>query len=256
MVNSNGARGPYRKGVERRREIVAAAAELFGESGYTHSSMRELAKRVGLSQALLLHYFSDKEDLLVEVLNLRDSSVADYLADIAESDVATRSREVARHAAEHDGLTSLYIALSAEAVDPDHPAHGYFVDHYRAAQLQTRESAEVNGEPPAGVSPDLVTALGIAVMDGLQIQRQYRPDVDPVAAVDAFWQMVSAARSWWALTAQDACQALPADVSELDGPSNLVVLDHLDSGSPIPQRRAEDDAAEAELPTSHPSQSQ
>lgn len=201
MPDSNRARGPYRKGVERRREIVAAAATLFGESGYTHSSMRELAKRVGLSQALLLHYFSDKEDLLVEVLNLRDASVADYLEDIADRDVATRSREVARHAAEHAGLTSLYIALSAEAIDPDHPAHGYFVDHYKSAQAQTKEPGLRTDDPPAGVSPELVSALGIAVMDGLQIQRQYRPDVDPVAAVDAYWELVAAARSWWALEA-------------------------------------------------------
>lgn len=242
MANSNGARGPYRKGVERRREIVAAAAELFGESGYTHSSMRELAKRVGLSQALLLHYFSDKEDLLVEVLNLRDTSVADYLADIDESDVATRSREVARHSAEHEGLTSLYIALSAEAIDPDHPAHGYFVDHYHAAQKQTREPGMKASEPPAGVSPDLVTALGIAVMDGLQIQRQYRPDVDPVAAVDAYWEMVSAARSWWALTAQNHGEARIVDTSEVEHSP-----DH-DSESPIRQRVASNNAAEDTSP--------
>jgi AcrR family transcriptional regulator len=197
------ARGPYRKGVERRREIVAAAAQLFGESGYTHSSMRELAKRVGLSQALLLHYFSNKEDLLVEVLNLRDASVADYLADIAESDIATRSREVARHSAEHEGLTSLYIALAAEAIDPDHPAHGYFVDHYESAHARTREPGVESGERPVGVSPDLVSALGVAVMDGLQIQRQYRPELDGVAAVGAFWELVAAARAWWALGAEN-----------------------------------------------------
>lgn len=204
MTDTNRARGPYRKGVERRREIVAEAAKLFGESGYAHSSMRELAKRVGLSQALLLHYFSDKEDLLVEVLNLRDASVADYLEDMRESDVAARSRKVARHSAEHEGLTSLYIALSAEAIDPEHPAHGYFVDHYRSAQLQTREPGLERDEVPSGVSPDLVSVLGIAVMDGLQIQRQYRPDVDGVAAVDAFWELVAAARSWWALEASGA----------------------------------------------------
>lgn len=198
MADSKKARGPYRKGVERRREIVAAAAQLFGESGYTHSSMRELAKRVGLSQALLLHYFSDKEDLLVEVLNLRDASVAEYLANIAHSDIATRSREVARHSADHEGLTSLYIALSAEAIDPAHPAHQYFVDHYRSAQQQTREPAVEQGDVPAGVDPELVSALGIAVMDGLQVQRQYRSDLDGVAAVDAFWALVSAARAWWA----------------------------------------------------------
>ena len=213
MPDTSRARGPYRKGVERRREIVAAAAELFAESDYTHSSMRELAKRVGLSQALLLHYFSDKEDLLVEVLNLRDASVADYLAEIAKSDVATRSREVARHSADHEGLTSLYIALSAEAIDPDHPAHGYFVDHYRSAKEQTQEPSSGTDEPPAGVNPELVTALGIAVMDGLQVQRQYRPDLDAVAAVDAFWELVAAARSWWALEAKQAASG-PGETAE------------------------------------------
>jgi len=38
-------------------------------------------------------------------------------------------------------------------------------------------------------------------MDGLQIQHEYRPDVDVVAAVDAYWELVAAARSWWALEA-------------------------------------------------------
>ncbi|MDO4033234.1 TetR/AcrR family transcriptional regulator [Clavibacter michiganensis] len=241
MPTSPRTRGPYRKGVERRREIVAAAAQLFSESGYTHASMRELAKRVGLSQALLLHYFSDKEDLLVEVLNLRDASVAEYLADIADSDIATRSRKVARHAAEHEGLTSLYIALSAEAIDPEHPAHEYFADHYRSAQEQTREPGADAGVVPAGVSPELVTALGIAVMDGLQVQRQYRPDVDPVAAVDAFWELVAAARSWWSLTAQDpeiAAGAAPVPLitehAEVDASAQGGTKDAVLQGAPGP----------------------
>lgn len=203
MSSSNGPRGPYRKGVERRREIVEAAAQLFAESGYTHSSMRELAKRVGLSQTLLLHYFANKEDLLVQVLNLRDESVAAYLAPIADSDVATRSREVARHSAEHEGLTSLYIALSAEATSPTHPAHEYFVDHYQAARAQTREPEASTPGALRGVSPEVVAALGIAVMDGLQVQLRYRDDVDAVEAVDAFWGMVAAARAWWAMHEAD-----------------------------------------------------
>lgn len=207
MPDSNRARGPYRKGVERRREIVAAAAKLFAESGYTHSSMRELAKRVGVSQALLLHYFSDKEDLLVEVLNLRDASVADYLSQIAETDIATRSREVARHSADHEGLTSLYIALSAEAINPDHPAHAYFVEHYRSAQEQTREPDSTQDSASIGVSHDMVATLGIAVQDGLQTQRRYRPDLDGVATVDAFWELVAAARSWWSLQVKNSAAA-------------------------------------------------
>ncbi len=236
MADSKRARGPYRKGVERRREIVAAAAQLFGESGYTHSSMRELAKRVGLSQALLLHYFSDKEDLLVEVLNLRDASVAEYLADIAHSDIATRSREVARHSADHEGLTSLYIALSAEAIDPAHPAHQYFVDHYRSAQQQTREPAVEHGDVPAGVDPELVSALGIAVMDGLQVQRQYRSDLDGVAAVDAFWALVSAARAWWAQSNPEG--STPNGTSRVSAVTAPVSADREQSGQGSPAETA------------------
>lgn len=242
MPTSSRTRGPYRKGVERRREIIVAAAQLFGESGYTHASMRELAKRVGLSQPLLLHYFSNKEDLLVEVLNLRDAHVAEYLADIADADVATRSRRVARHAAEHEGLTSLYVALSAEAIDPDHPAHQYFVDHYEAAQRLTREPGVENGEVPAGVSPELVSTLGIAMMEGLQIQRQYLTDIDGVAVVDAFWETVAAARSWWALTSQnpDVTAATPLETHHAPQPENMTSRHPVEGDVPQDARDCEE----------------
>ena len=197
MSESPRTRGPYRKGLERRREIVAAAADLFAEAGYTHSSMRELAKRVQLSQPGVLHHFSNKEDLLVEVLGLRDASVAEFLAPIPEGDIAARSREVARHSAEHEGLTSLYIALSAEAIAPDHPAHDYFTQHFSDAQEKTRESID-DAQAERGISREMVATLGIAIMDGLQLQLRYRDDLDIVAAVDAFWQLVAAARNEWA----------------------------------------------------------
>ena len=193
MAQSSGPRGGYRKGTERRREIIAAAAELFAESGYRNSSMRELAKRVNLTQPGLLHYFANKEELLVEVLGLRDSSVANYLSTFRATDVATRSREVARHSAEHEGLTSLFIILSAEAIDRDHPAHQYFAEHYRSAQIQTREPDSETNLSTSSLTPEMVATLGIAVQDGLQLQRRYRGDLDVVEAVDAFWRLVAAA---------------------------------------------------------------
>lgn len=199
MAEHNGSRGPYRKGLERRRAIIAAAAELFAESGYTHSSMRELARRMNLTQPGVLYYFADKEELLVEVLGLRDSSVAEYLSDLPVTDVAARSREVARHSAEHEGLTSLFIILSAEAVYRDHPAHAYFTGHYRSAQEQTLLPASgPSGHVPEEVSAELIATLGVAVQDGLQLQRRYRDDLDVVAAVDAYWRLVAAARMTWA----------------------------------------------------------
>ncbi|GAA4021581.1 TetR/AcrR family transcriptional regulator [Deinococcus rubellus] len=48
----------------RRREIYAAAAELFSTQGYRAASMRELAAALGLSKATLYHYVQSKEELL------------------------------------------------------------------------------------------------------------------------------------------------------------------------------------------------
>ncbi len=195
MSSAEGARGPYRKGVERRREILAAAAQLFAEDGYTHSSMRELAKRVNLTQPGVLHYFADKSELLVEVLNLRDASVAGHLESIGAADVVTRSREIARHAAENVGLTSLFMTLAAEAVEPAHPAHEYFVAHFRAVEKDPREwPAEGVPRDPEGVPANIIAILSAAIQDGLQVARPYKPDLDVVAVMDAFWQMVAAAR--------------------------------------------------------------
>ncbi len=53
---------------EKRREIVTAAAELFVELGYEHTSMSAISERVGGSKATLYGYFQSKEDLLRAVL--------------------------------------------------------------------------------------------------------------------------------------------------------------------------------------------
>lgn len=200
MSAHQGARGPYRKGIERRRDIVAAAAELFAEDGYKNSSVRELARRLGLTQAGVLHHFSDKEELLVEVLDLRDTSMSEYLAALPDADLPSRSRAVARYSAEHEGLTSLFIMLSAEAIDTGHPAHDYFIEHYHAtADVATRlPETEIPDRPDPVLSADMIATLERAVQDGLQLQRRYREDLDTETAMDAFWHLVAAARHAWA----------------------------------------------------------
>ncbi len=52
----------------RHREILAAALELIAEHGYAGASLRELARRVGMSQPSLYHYFATKQDLVLQIL--------------------------------------------------------------------------------------------------------------------------------------------------------------------------------------------
>ena len=52
----------------RKKEILAAAAPIFAEKGYRHTTAREIAEAVDLAEGTLYHYFGSKEEILVAVL--------------------------------------------------------------------------------------------------------------------------------------------------------------------------------------------
>ena len=52
----------------KRRAILERAAELFAGRGYSRTSMAEIAGACGVSKALLYHYYANKEQLLLDLL--------------------------------------------------------------------------------------------------------------------------------------------------------------------------------------------
>src|SRR5215218_5961511 len=46
---------------ERRRQLLEQGAELFARHGYEELSMARIAREVGISKALLYHYFPSKQ---------------------------------------------------------------------------------------------------------------------------------------------------------------------------------------------------
>jgi len=53
---------------EKREAILAVAAEVFREVGFSGASMSEICTRVGGSKATLYNYFPSKEELFFEVM--------------------------------------------------------------------------------------------------------------------------------------------------------------------------------------------
>ena len=85
------ARGPYRNGVKRRREIVMAAALAFGQYGYHGASLRQIADHVGTTNATLIAYFGSKEGLLIAVLeHWREETAPE--TDVFEPDHVSQAR--------------------------------------------------------------------------------------------------------------------------------------------------------------------
>jgi AcrR family transcriptional regulator len=52
----------------RRAAILAAAARLYARRGFRGASIAELAKACKASKSLVYHYFSSKEDILLQVM--------------------------------------------------------------------------------------------------------------------------------------------------------------------------------------------
>ena len=63
----------------RRQTILAAAAEEFGERGFTSASYNRIIERAGISKGAMYYYFADKDDLFRTVL---DAALAQWLAHV------------------------------------------------------------------------------------------------------------------------------------------------------------------------------
>jgi AcrR family transcriptional regulator len=64
-----------RKGQETRRRIVAAAAELMYERGVTEATLEEVRAAAGVSGSQIYHYFGDKQELLLAVIDHQTEAV-------------------------------------------------------------------------------------------------------------------------------------------------------------------------------------
>lgn len=82
---------------ERRRELVLTAGRLFCKHGYERTTVRELARAVGLQSGSLFHHFRSKEEILVAVMNNGIQEVID-----------DGERALARYSAPADRLAALF----------------------------------------------------------------------------------------------------------------------------------------------------
>ncbi|MGW1467099.1 TetR/AcrR family transcriptional regulator [Streptomyces sp. NPDC002308] len=180
--------GGYAKGRARREQIVATAAEVYADVGYHGASLREIAKRAGISHVGLHYYFPSREALLAAVLKRRDEEDTARLGPKEYSPAAAVQHlvDLADHNARHPGIVELYVRVAAEAFSEDHPAHQYFTDHYRTTREYVhgalRELAE-QGALREGVDPRAAAAGFVALMDGLQVQWLTSPDEVDMAGV-------------------------------------------------------------------------
>ncbi|ALV42535.1 TetR family transcriptional regulator [Pseudarthrobacter sulfonivorans] len=188
-------RGPYAKSTERRNAILVAAHAVFAAHGYRGGSLQDVADRVGMRQTSLLHYFPSKSDLLLAVLNWRDSNTGDGTAppDPEEALVDAVIRQ-ARSNEEIPGVIELYTVLCAESVTDGHPGREYFTERFerlRRSYARRFMQLAVEGRLRPGVQPEAAAASLIALWDGIQTQWLLSPEsVDMAGCLRGYLELV------------------------------------------------------------------
>jgi len=157
----------------RRAEIIQTATELISSEGYRALSLREVARRCGMSAPGLMHYFADMPSLLHAVLAHRDEvDIAEIIGQQPGSATLDDVVEAAFEYYQRAGETTLrFDALEAEAVDPTHPAHAYYLERDERSFAQMRPVIEREFE-----EPEQVLAVLRVVFDGIRFRRLRNPE--------------------------------------------------------------------------------
>lgn len=131
----------------RRAQIVDEAIRLIGRLGSRGFTIQGLASQCGLSNAGLLYYFGSKDGVLLALIDEIERRESDIVAplipaaapDLCENEKAYEAMvQLLRHIIERNcqnpELGRFVIVLQAEAMDPEHPAHAWFVARAREAE--------------------------------------------------------------------------------------------------------------------------
>ena len=194
MIDSPGARAvrPREETLVRRTRILDAASEVFGEKGYVKGSLADIAERVGMTHAGVLHHFGSKDQLLLAVLSHRDATDVEHLEGQhipAGLELFNHLVRTAQRNEERPGIVQAFTVLAAESVTDDHPAKDFFLERYEALRTEIRTALTSicsPDDPPAEGDIDKATASIVAVMDGLQVQWLLAPDKIDLARTSAF----------------------------------------------------------------------
>lgn len=164
------------KGERTKERILRAALELFSEQGFIATSVRDIAARAEMTHAGLLHHFANKDDLLVQILEYRekqDEENALRFADYGIDRLFAWTMEIIDTNVRHEDRIALYVRLSAEAADPEHPARAYFTRRYErlVAALEDAFAEHFAVSPPSySISPREAAQSLVGLLDGLQVQ--------------------------------------------------------------------------------------
>jgi AcrR family transcriptional regulator len=164
----------------RRQQMLHAAAQLIGERGFSETRIADVARRAGVSPALVIYYFSTKDELLTEALRFSERSFyADVAARLEQLSTARERLEmlvrttcVPQGEGELPGAWGLWFDLWAQAFrHPEVKKDRIELDQrWRDTIARVVRDGRATGEIGRSADADGFAITFSALLDGLSIQ--------------------------------------------------------------------------------------
>lgn len=175
----------------RRIQMLRAAAELVCERGFSETRISDVAKRAGVSSALVIYYFGTRDRLLVDALRHSEESFYEAAEQMLADVPSLRDRIslliqwtcVPEGKNEIPGAWGLWFDLWSQAFRHDEVKAGRVeLDaRWRRMIVDAVESADLDSDVDARMFAVEFSAL----LDGLSIQVALEdPEVDSTVAYD------------------------------------------------------------------------
>ena len=171
-----------------RQKILRAASELMTQKGIKETSLKDIAKRSGISAGTLYYYYSAKEDIIYEIADNNLNNIANELLDwIGVVDGSTTHEQILKTvfdkilAAKTRGKLHLYLISDAGTANGE--LRRKFTERYAdwrktlifGLEKVLKNSAETDGS---------LACLILAALDGLIIQSMFcKDEILPVDGV-------------------------------------------------------------------------
>ncbi|WP_137145897.1 TetR/AcrR family transcriptional regulator [Mycolicibacterium sp. CR10] len=179
----------------RRIEMLRAAAELICERGFGDTRIADVAKRAGVSSALIIYYFGTRDRLLVDALRFSEESFYEAAEKMLAEVPSLRERLsllirwtcVPERDGDIPGAWGLWFDLWAQAFRHNEIKAGRVeLDaRWRKMIVEAVRSGDDEAELDTDVDPRMFALEFAALLDGLSIQVALEdPEIDSEVAYD------------------------------------------------------------------------
>jgi AcrR family transcriptional regulator len=168
----------------KRIGALAATLRVIARDGLEKTTIRAIATEAGCSAGSLAHYFSDKEDILRQTLELADARISKRISDIiSETEPNFALREVLAQVlpVDNDRIVELTLDVNFWGRALIHPElRGLeHEDHDRWRNIVLGLVSSIKSSNKSSLSAVDLTDVLIAFLDGLGLQALIYPELFP-----------------------------------------------------------------------------